>query len=475
MALAPFYLEEFLGKSAKGAKRVVFLETDTVVLGDLGELARVDMQGHPCGAAKTCSRHWADLMNFEELKGQGSLQLNPNSCVASRAVLVIDFRRWRKQQVSKKIEEWMARYQNAAGELWTGGMAHVPWLLALGDGYAELGEPWVCGGLGRDMMSPEESQAIRRGGFDKRGLKRLGTQIDELGNINPYLATCSGAAKLLQFDGAMAPWRLDRFDSAPPICMLPAAAGAALPGASSLAAAGVRVRVFCEWTTFVNCSALWSSYISEELACALKDFEQEWEEAEETWANRRHDRDWTMDVEKMQQDDEVDATLRQQMTFLNEEEKKVTQASKKQLAQMAKKERIEREKADKKRLEEERKEAARRDKMIREREAQLEQEEQRRVDQERLARIQKTMGRIPGVFTPKRQPFDTTDAAGAATGAASPGKPAQQQGQSVTEAGSGTAGAGTGGTAGAGAGGGGTVIQMQAKDFDAELAGQPQR
>lgn len=379
IALAPFYLEEYLGKSIKGAKRLIFVETDTVFLGDVFELYNLDLQGHACAAAKTCSTRWSELMNFDELKSMGFFELSPNSCAASRTVLVLDLQRWRRKAITATIEEWILRSQVNAVELWKGGPSVVPWMLAIGENYAELSEHWACSGLGKDTMTIEESQSVRRSGFDKKSLRRLKLQTDDLGFVSPRLATCSGSAKLLRFDGRVKPWFRDRFLTSAPVCQLPVS----FYEAEWVPAVSTRIKVFCEWTAFVNCSTIWWSFLTEEVSCALKDYESEWREDEEMWLTRKQDRDWSLDMENLKAMDDVDANVRREMAALDEQDRAMG------VRGISKAEREERRKLELKKRKEEQKEQRMKDLMIKKREQEMEKEEQRRIDEQRIARMQK--------------------------------------------------------------------------------------
>jgi len=379
IALAPFYLEDYLGKAIKGAKKLIYIETDTVLLGDVGELLDVDLQGHTCAAAKACSTRWADLMNFDELKSMGFFELSPNSCAASRAVIVLDVHKWRRQDITGKIEEWIARSQTNAVELWKEGSSLVPWLLTIGENYAELSEQWACSGLGHETMTIEESQRIRRSGFDKKALRRLRLQTDEFGYIAPRLSTCSGSAKLLRFDGRIKPWLRDRFADAAPVCAVPTS----LYGAPWVPEVSTRVKVFCEWFAYLNCSTLWWRFMTEDVSCALKDFEAEWQDQEEAWATHKKDHDWTLDMENLKAMDDVDANVRREMAMLDEQDRAMG------VRGISKSEREERRKLEIKKREENRLEQKKKEKMIKDRELEMEKEEQRRIDQQRIARMQK--------------------------------------------------------------------------------------
>eukprot|EP00446_Apocalathium_sp_SHHI-4_P079005 CAMPEP_0177573590 /NCGR_PEP_ID=MMETSP0369-20130122/78607_1 /TAXON_ID=447022 ORGANISM="Scrippsiella hangoei-like, Strain SHHI-4" /NCGR_SAMPLE_ID=MMETSP0369 /ASSEMBLY_ACC=CAM_ASM_000364 /LENGTH=490 /DNA_ID=CAMNT_0019061709 /DNA_START=1 /DNA_END=1470 /DNA_ORIENTATION=+ len=293
-ALAPLFLDDFVGSSAGDASRLVFIDAGAIVLGDVAELQTMDLNGHPCAAVRPCAARWSDLMNFDALRSAGfSDRLDPSACAASRTVIVIDRHRWHEAGVQGRIEQWLDRAHGLAArggavELWAGGPSRVPWLLAIGNEFAQLGAEWACAGLGHEVMSQEESQAIRRSGFDKRALRKLGLRVDEVGG---------------------------RLVAQSPVCALPdgwrpTSASAALWGSGK--DAGMRVKVFCQGSTFVNCSSIWWRFMPEALACALQDFEGEWAEAEAAWSEAKEVYDWKLDQESQRASDGVDTLARQE-------------------------------------------------------------------------------------------------------------------------------------------------------------------
>lgn len=253
----------------------------------------------------------------------------------------------------------------------------VPWLLAVGESYARIGEQWSCSGLASEGMSVEESAKIRRSGFDKKSLRKLKVQIDEFGNISPYLVTCSGNAKLLEFKGPMLPWRMERFDKQAPICQLPSAwhRSGTPTSTPALTAPGIQVRVWCELTTFVNCSTLWASFMSEEAACALKDFDREWQDAEDQWMHLKAEHEWKIEQahqEKLNEGEEQQH--REHLAYLKSLENEIVDD--KVEKRLRKKTGVSKEKLQR-----------RAEKKTREMEMQLQREEQLRVDRARRARL----------------------------------------------------------------------------------------
>lgn len=283
---APFYLHDFLAGSKKhklNAKRIIYIDTDSVVLGDLAELHDMDLQGHPVAAVKDCSQRWEDYIDFEVLQRLGFTSYTPQACITQRAVFVYDVQKWVKKDMTGKIEEWMDRYRKSKEDLWFDGMALPPWMLAVGDDYLALGEEWDCDDLGHESMSIPQSQLLRKNGFDYKAFKTLGVQFSEYGRIQPYVATCSATAKLLHFNGGMRPWLLERFGKMPPTCAMPVSLQAQQWKWSR------NIKVYCEASMFVACPEIWWKYISEETACALKDFDKEWQDDEERWTDHKMD------------------------------------------------------------------------------------------------------------------------------------------------------------------------------------------
>lgn len=286
---APFYMHEFLS-DRKGSKskieRIIYLDPDVVVLGDLAELHRMDLQGRTVAAAQNCGHRWMDYIDFEVLYSLGNdivKDYDPDACITDRAVFVYDVQRWIGQNMTGKIEEWMLRYKRTAEDLWFDGMTLAPWMLAMGDDYVELGAEWDCSGASRESMSIPESRLLRKSGFDHQALSSLGTNFSEYGRVQPYVVMCSANAKLLHFNGGLRPWQIERFGKLAPICAEPTT----MEGHSWKWRRSVKV--YCEESAFVACPEIWWRHISSETACALKDFDKEWSADEGRWMDHQVD------------------------------------------------------------------------------------------------------------------------------------------------------------------------------------------
>ena len=77
-------------------ERVLYFDSDTIVLGDVRELAAFDLSGHPAGAA-------ADIKQAEMAAELGL------SGYVNSGVMVIDLAQWRSQQIAARCFDYLAR------------------------------------------------------------------------------------------------------------------------------------------------------------------------------------------------------------------------------------------------------------------------------------------------------------------------------------------------------------------------------
>jgi len=267
---APFYLHKYLSKGTSGQlpKRLLYVDTDTLILGDVGELADIDMKGYVCGAVSYCLQRFGDYLNFDMLRELGYHHFNPKQCIANRGVVILDVSRWIQTNMTGKIEQWMVHYRNSRDDLWYGGMSQPPWLLAMNGDYLELGGEWNCNSLGRETMVDVEARTLRRSGFDKEAMATLGVSIVQFGATLPYVVTCTESGKLLHYNGAMKPWAPERWpkDKMWPACVLPDwFVGKKVDWSWTRT-----VQIFCEDQQFVACPDLWNYFITAEASSSMK-------------------------------------------------------------------------------------------------------------------------------------------------------------------------------------------------------------
>lgn len=257
---APFYLQEYLSGSTSfdsRVKRLIYMDADIIVLGDVTQLIDFPMHGHSCAAVQYCEQRLKHYINFTQLGILGMTKgLDPDACIANRGFFVVDVQTWKDQRITEKIESWLQVYSDSLGDLWFGGMSQPPWLMALeGKNYARLGQEWNCNGLGRSAMNEQESRALFKDGYTKDALKKIGASVEWGKVIVPYVGTCTTSAKLLHFNGAMKPWFMDSSMDQQPVCAMPQA----FP--SRFWKHPMTTRIYGTEKHFVLCSEIWAQYI----------------------------------------------------------------------------------------------------------------------------------------------------------------------------------------------------------------------
>eukprot|EP00435_Cladocopium_sp_Y103_P050425 s490_g15.t1 len=232
----PFYLDWYVSDAGafsvlndlrvngESPPRLIYLDTDTVIMGDLGELQDRGV--------------WTRELGFNDY--------NPKACIANRGLLVIDAKRWKELQITQSIETWMRRFADSKRILWKSGMSQPPWLLAMKDDFLDLGDEWNCNSLGRDKMPYAEALFLRDNGFDHAAVRKIGAVFSDDGGVDPYVVTspqtssvaklyqreregewqermCSDKGKMLHFNGGVKPWTWQTYyaDHKLPLCALP--------------------------------------------------------------------------------------------------------------------------------------------------------------------------------------------------------------------------------------------------------------
>lgn len=259
---APFYLDHFLSPRKPGntmlsrlPERLIYLDSDVIVTGDVEELVKIDLQEHAVAAVEDCSQRLQIYMNFKELNHSGWLEprISPEACVFNRGVFLVDLAKWKELRHTEEIETWMSRYSSSKKDLYKFGLSQPPWLLTLVGRYVDLGEAWNCRGLGRDRMLTKEQQELKSAGYGKQELKQL--HFRPWGaEIQPFISLKAEKAKVLHFNGPIKPWKpktLDKAANLPPLCALPQSITWEIP-------------IFAEAAgrKFVRCANIWSSFLS---------------------------------------------------------------------------------------------------------------------------------------------------------------------------------------------------------------------
>lgn len=279
--LAPFFLDELLTDAE--VKRVLYLEPDVVVLGDVAQIFDMDMKGKLVVAVKDCFRRFDDVLNLAQLARLGFSKFDPQSCMLQRGVHLLDLEKYRAQHLRAKVEPWFTRYRDGEEDLWYEGLAGAPFNLIVGDDYLELDPMWNCFNLGEPEMGFEQVKAVRQLGFDHKSLLYdLDLEIaDKTGSMTPHLSVCSSTAKVLHFSGMLKPWLREVWLGTPaPMCALPAdfQAPERQIDTKETTLKGQPFKIMA-------CVELWVGQLSEQEDCALKDFDKEWIGEELRWYN----------------------------------------------------------------------------------------------------------------------------------------------------------------------------------------------
>lgn len=88
------YLDIYLPETVE---RVLYLDSDVLVLGDLTELINIDMQGHPAAAVIDCLSE-----KYYKLLG-----LNDNTKYCNSGIILEDLKAWKEKKVGDKVREYI--------------------------------------------------------------------------------------------------------------------------------------------------------------------------------------------------------------------------------------------------------------------------------------------------------------------------------------------------------------------------------
>jgi len=136
-AIARIYLHKYL----PDIDRVLYLDFDTIVKDDIGSLYRMPMK-HAFAAAVQ-SEETPTHMYSKKFGPLVGLFKQPQAHTFNTGVLLMDLRRWRSENVTGSVEQWMQRTQVVEDQLLL-NLAFQP-----GEGgYDEIGAEWNTCNLG---------------------------------------------------------------------------------------------------------------------------------------------------------------------------------------------------------------------------------------------------------------------------------------------------------------------------------------
>ncbi|OMO53783.1 Glycosyl transferase, family 8 [Corchorus capsularis] len=143
---ARIYLADILPADVK---RVIYLDSDLVVVDDIEKLWGVDMEDKVLAAPEYCHANftyyfneafWSDSVLNKTFQGR-------NPCYFNTGVMVVDVEKWRNGGYTKKVEEWMA-FQKQKRIYHLGSLP--PFLLVLAGNIKAVNHRWNQHGLGGD-------------------------------------------------------------------------------------------------------------------------------------------------------------------------------------------------------------------------------------------------------------------------------------------------------------------------------------
>ncbi|XP_061992280.1 probable galacturonosyltransferase-like 4 [Rosa rugosa] len=143
---ARIYLADLLPSDIR---RVIYLDSDLVVVDDIAKLWGVDMEDKVVAAPEYCQANftqyftdalWSDPDLSKTFRGR-------NPCYFNTGVMVVDVDKWRKGGYTQKVEEWMA-LQKRKRLYHLGSLP--PFLLVLAGNIKAVDHRWNQHGLGGD-------------------------------------------------------------------------------------------------------------------------------------------------------------------------------------------------------------------------------------------------------------------------------------------------------------------------------------
>ncbi|XP_020213597.1 probable galacturonosyltransferase-like 4 [Cajanus cajan] len=132
-------------------KRVIYLDSDIVVVDDIAKLWEVDLQGKVLAAPEYCHANFTDYFtdlfwNDPELSGTFE---GRKPCYFNTGVMVMDVEKWREGKYTEKVESWMA-VQKQKRIYHLGSLP--PFLLVLAGELKSVNHRWNQHGLGGDNL-----------------------------------------------------------------------------------------------------------------------------------------------------------------------------------------------------------------------------------------------------------------------------------------------------------------------------------
>ncbi|XP_012674095.1 glycosyltransferase 8 domain-containing protein 2 [Clupea harengus] len=158
------FVRFYLPLLAINQKKIIYLDDDVIVQGDIKELFQIKLRpGHAAAFASDCdlpSSHemvrsvgmQTTYMGFLDYRKQEvrDLGINPTKCSFNPGVFVADIAEWKQQKITKQLEKWMMENfrDNLYSSAMAGGVVTPPMLIVFHDKYTTIDPLWHVRHLG---------------------------------------------------------------------------------------------------------------------------------------------------------------------------------------------------------------------------------------------------------------------------------------------------------------------------------------
>lgn len=131
--------------------RVIYLDSDLVVVDDVSKLWKTNLTGRTIGAPEYCHANFTKYFTsgFWLNQQYSKTFTRRNPCYFNTGVMVIDLAKWRQFKYTKKIEKWMEIQKN--DRIYELGSL-PPFLLVFAGNVAPIDHAWNQHGLGGDNV-----------------------------------------------------------------------------------------------------------------------------------------------------------------------------------------------------------------------------------------------------------------------------------------------------------------------------------
>ncbi|XP_075065402.1 glycosyltransferase 8 domain-containing protein 2 [Mixophyes fleayi] len=150
-------------------EKVIYLDDDIIVLGDIQELYNTKIsKGHVAAFSDDCDspslqeivmkvgiqNTYMGFLDYRKKTIQ-KLGISPSTCSFNPGVFVANMTEWRQQHITKQLEKWMKKNveENVYSSTVGGGVATPPMLIVFYDRYSAIPPDWHVRHLG---WSPED-------------------------------------------------------------------------------------------------------------------------------------------------------------------------------------------------------------------------------------------------------------------------------------------------------------------------------